>query len=244
VPPLQVRLALARVGQLFVQVPHLLTSVFVLVSQPLVSLPSQFPQPALQLLMAQVPVEQVAVALLRVHAVLQLPQCVVVVVWVSQPLLTSLSQLPRSGLHWIAQEPRLQLAVPPVVLQAWPQPPQLVTLVWMLTSQPSAVRLLQFRKSPLQLTIWQVRVAQLAVALAGLQGTAQAPQLVSVFSGVSQPLSAFPSQLSKPEPGVQVMLQTLALQDGVPLTVLQTLPQLPQFWTSALVSTQVLPHFV
>ena len=75
------------------QAPQLVV-VFRAVSQPLGSLPSQLPEPELQELIAQLPVEQVAVALARLHAVPQAPQLVVVFREVSQPLLALLSQLP------------------------------------------------------------------------------------------------------------------------------------------------------
>jgi hypothetical protein len=64
-------------------------------SQPFAALPSQLPKPVLQLPMAQLPVLQVAVALARLQPVPHVPQSVVVVVGVSQPLAKLLSQLAK-----------------------------------------------------------------------------------------------------------------------------------------------------
>ena len=91
-PVEQVAVALARL-QVVPQAPQLVV-VFRAVSQPLGSLPSQLPEPELQELIAQLPVEQVAVALVRLQVVPQVPQLVVVFREVSQPLLALLSQLP------------------------------------------------------------------------------------------------------------------------------------------------------
>lgn len=63
--------------------------------------------------------------------------------------------------------------------------------------------------------------------LALVQVTPQAPQLDVVFRGTSQPLVTLLSQLAKP--AVQLMVQVPALQPGVPLLELQTLPHVPQF---------------
>ena len=54
--------------------------VFVFVSQPFAALPSQLPQPALHERMAQVPVEQVAIALARAHATPHAPQLISVLI--------------------------------------------------------------------------------------------------------------------------------------------------------------------
>src|SRR5574337_468257 len=66
--------------------------------------------------------------------------------------------------------------------------------------------------------------AQVAVPLVELQTVPQAPQLVGlVVRSVSQPLLTRPSQL--PQPALQVMPQTEAVQLAVPLVEVQTLPQ-------------------
>lgn len=64
-------------------------------SQPLLSSPSQLPQPELQDWMRQEPVEQVALALLRLHEEPHDPQSLSVLRGVSQPLLSTPSQLSK-----------------------------------------------------------------------------------------------------------------------------------------------------
>ena len=66
-----------------------------------------------------------------------------------------------------------------------------------------------------------------------LHAVSQSPQCAVVVSEVSQPVSARPSQL--PQPLVQAMPHRPALQEGVPLTVLHTVPQAPQWVTLVLV---------
>jgi hypothetical protein len=59
------------------------------------------------------------------------------VVLVSQPSVPALLlQLPQPELQTIAQALPLQLAMPLALLQTEPQPPQFVTLVVVLVSQP------------------------------------------------------------------------------------------------------------
>jgi hypothetical protein len=67
--------------------------VFVLVSQPLFTLPSQSPKPTLHAVVVQVPVAHDAVALGRLHAVPHAPQLAAVRSDVSQPLTAEASQL-------------------------------------------------------------------------------------------------------------------------------------------------------
>jgi hypothetical protein len=71
----------------------------------------------------------------------------------------------------------------------------LLGLVFRLVSQPLALLPSQLPQPALQAPIWQVPELQSAEALAKEQGVPQAPQLVSVFRGVSQPLALLPSQL-------------------------------------------------
>jgi hypothetical protein len=79
--------------------PQLLRSVMRFVSQPLLSLPSQLPQPALQEAIWHIPLEQVAVALAREQMNPHAPQFVSVLRFVSQPLLSTPSQLAQPGLQ-------------------------------------------------------------------------------------------------------------------------------------------------
>jgi hypothetical protein len=83
VPPAQLSAALSS-EQLTPQLPQFVSDVRV-ASQPFGSLPSQFPVPGLQELIAQLPVVQVGVALARAHGTPQPPQSVSVRSDVSQP---------------------------------------------------------------------------------------------------------------------------------------------------------------
>jgi hypothetical protein len=86
--------------------------------------------------MAQLPVEQVAVALARVQAVPQAPQSVRLVSDVSQPLGALLSQLPYPDEQVGTQAPLVQAVLPCALVQAVPQAPQLLASVLILVSQP------------------------------------------------------------------------------------------------------------
>ena len=86
----QVEVELARLQT--VPQPAQLESEFSCVSQPLPGLPSQLPQPLLQLVSEQVPLAQLAVAWPRLHAVPQVAQSVSVVSEVSHPFAARPSQ--------------------------------------------------------------------------------------------------------------------------------------------------------
>jgi hypothetical protein len=79
-----------------------------------------------------------------------------------------------------------------------PHAPQL-TVVRNEVSQPLPSRPSQFSKPALHVEVTQLPVEQLAVALARMHVVMQPAQLVSVLSGVSQPLASAPSQLAKPD---------------------------------------------
>ncbi len=78
------------------QVPQLVL-VLSAASQPFASTLSQLPQPALQPVRVQLPVEQLAVPFARLQTVPQEPQLASVLSGVSQP--TAVVQLPKPGLH-------------------------------------------------------------------------------------------------------------------------------------------------
>ena len=100
------------------------------VSQPLVVLPSQLPKPALHDPIAHEPVEQVAVALVRLQVVPQLAQFASVVSDASQPLVSTRSQFAKLASHdEIAHEPVEQVGVAFGRAHALPQAPQLVSEV-------------------------------------------------------------------------------------------------------------------
>jgi hypothetical protein len=161
------------------QLPQWVTSLFRFDSQPLARVPSQFPKPPLQVI-PHTPAVQVAVPLTPLHAVVHVLQCVGSVLrLISQPFDALPSQLPYPALQLMPHTPPVQLGVPLLLLQVVPHPPQFVTLVFLLTSQP---------------------------------------------------LSTLPSQLANP--AAQVMPHTPPEHDAVPLVLLHTFGQLPQWFTS------------
>lgn len=196
-----------------------------LVSQPFETLLSQLSKPWLQL-MPQVLLLQLAVPFVELQALVQLPQRFTLLVrLVSQPLVKLPSQFEKPALHVIWQAPVTQAAAPLVVLQALLQVPQFEVVVT-LVSQPFVRFPSQFPKPALH-TMLHTPAVQVALPLVVLQGALQPPQcemLLCVFA--SQPLFALPSQF--PKPALQTMLHVPLLQLGVPLVVLQALPQLPQ----------------
>jgi hypothetical protein len=87
--------------------------------------------------MAQVPITQVPVALVGLHAWLQPPQFAIVLSCVSQPFAGLPSQSPNPALQVLRQTPSAQLTWEALVpWQATPQSPQLLTLVFVLTQLP------------------------------------------------------------------------------------------------------------
>jgi len=107
-----------------------------LTSQPLVASLSQLPQLAAHE-MLHTPAAQLAVPCDVLQAVEQVPQ------WtgsvprsVSQPFATLPSQFANPALQVIVHVPLVQPGVPWFELQAFPQEPQLATLVLVLISQP------------------------------------------------------------------------------------------------------------
>ena len=209
------------------QVPQLEALVVVFVSQPFATLLSQFPYPTLHAIPHFPPV-QLAVPLLVLHAAEQAPQFVaLVLVFVSQPFATLLSQFPYPALHAIPHCPPLQLAVPFVPLQAVLQAPQFVALVLVLISQPLAALLSQFSNPTLH-AIPHCPPLQLAVPFVLLHGVAQVPQFAAfVFVFVSQPLPRMPSQF--PNPALHTIPHCPPLHVAVPLVVLHAVAQLPHF---------------
>ncbi len=108
---------------------------------------------------------------------------------------------PSAGLVLQSANPELQLAITQVPLeqamvalapeQTWPQLPQLLTLLLMLVSQPSAWLPLQSAKPELQPAITQVPLVQAMVALAAEQTWPQPPQLLTLLLVFTQvPLQA------------------------------------------------------
>ena len=129
----------------------------------------------------------------------------------------------------------VQLSLAFARLHSTPQAPQLA-VVRMLTSQPSAYRLLQLAKPSLQPTMVHAELTHSALPLAAAQTVPQAPQLLAVFVRfTSQPLPGAPSQ--SPRPGAQLEMPQLPFtQFGVPPTAEHTLLQVPQLFTSELLA--------
>jgi hypothetical protein len=125
--------ALGRL-QATLQAPQLVREVNE-VSQPLLVLPSQLPQPLVHV-GAHTPELQAMVPWALVQVFPHVPQLVVVLSAASHPLVSRPSQLPYPALHPIAHAPSVQEAVPLVLLHTVPQVPQLPVLVWVLVSQP------------------------------------------------------------------------------------------------------------
>jgi len=137
----------------------------------------------------------------------------------------------------LTQRPAVQ-ACPDV--QVIPQPPQLLTLLVVLVSQPLPARPSQLPKPAAQVMPHEPP-AQLGVPLLPLHTLPQLPQLAR-FSAVpvSQPLPASPSQL--PKPGLhEATPHAPPEQDGAPLGVLQTTPQAPQLVVADRLASQPSP---
>jgi len=92
-------------------------------SQPLVGLPSQFPQPASQLAMPQLPPMQVPVACAGAQASLHPPQCTRLRSVSTQLLPQSESTAPHTDWH-IRAPPESSLHTGVLPLQTLPQAPQ------------------------------------------------------------------------------------------------------------------------
>jgi hypothetical protein len=182
--------------QVVAQVPQCAT-VLSEASQPLPTLLSQLPYPALQAI-EQVAAEHVGVPLTVLHATPQSPQFSALVFRsISQPLVRALpSQLPHPELHAMEQLPVAHAAVPWLVLHAAPQDPQLATLVLRLVSQPLPELPSQSPCGDVHEATPQTPPTQFGVPPAAEQTCAQVPQLLtSELVCVSQPLLALASQL-------------------------------------------------
>lgn len=223
--------------------PQWLVLVAVTVSQPFATFPSQLPKPELHE-MLQLPVVHDGVPLFVLQAAPHDPQWLVLLDrLVSQPFTTLPSQFPKPELQVMPQDPATQLAVPLAVLQAAPQAPQWLVLVLMLTSQPLAALASQLPNPELQ-AMPQTPAVHDATPFVELQAFPHAPQLATLeFRFTSQPLAALPSQLANP--ALQVMPQTPAVQNGVPLVLLHAVPQPPQwlvlFWVFVSQPFETLP---
>jgi hypothetical protein len=129
------------------------------------------------------------------HAPPHAPQLLVVVMAVSQPLATLLSQSAKPELHLILHVDPTHVPVPPDWLQPLPQPPQLFASLVVLISQPFPALLSQSAKPELHDEIEHVDPEHASVALFVLHALPQPPQLfLSVAVLTSQPFAPLPSQ--------------------------------------------------
>jgi hypothetical protein len=120
------------------------------------------------------------------------------VTFVSQPLLPLPSQLPQPGLQAGMQAPPVHMVAPFGLTQGMLQPPQLLTLFWMLVSQPLPALPSQLANPGLQPS-WHTPPEQLTLPFGLTHSLPQVPQLsTSLFELVSQPLLGLPSQLFQP----------------------------------------------
>jgi hypothetical protein len=239
VPVVHDALALARL-HVTPQAPQF-ESVWMLVSQPLAALLSQLPKPALQVPSWQAPPKHAAEAFEKLHALPHVPQCeTLVLVLVSQPLATLLSQLPKPELHAMVQAPPPQPGVPLTDEQAALQAPQCAMLVFVLVSQPLALLASQLPKPTLQVPSVQTPVEHDSAAFAKSQTTPQPLQSVVVRMLVSQPLLGLPSQLPQvvEHVGVQTPPEQVVLP--WPASCSQTMPQPPQFEVVVMLVSQPL----
>jgi hypothetical protein len=144
----------------------------------------------------------------------------------SQPLFGLPSQLKKPAAQLGEQTPLTHEVVPLALVHCVPHAPQLA-VVLTASSQPFVLFMSQLPKPAVQVPSVQVPVEQDSLAFARSHGVLHAPQSDRVFSGLSQPLEAVPSQLSKPAlhaPSVHVP----EAQDSAALARLQTEPQAPQ----------------
>jgi len=238
------------------QVPQWLTFEPRLISQPFAGTVSQLPKPALHVLSEHVLAVQTAEAFAYEHAVPHAPQLLTLFVrLVSHPFTGLLSQSPRPAEHVVVmQTPDEQPGAPPIPTQTFPHEPQLVTLVLMLVSQPSAAVPLQFPKPELHVEITQVPAEQPATAFANVQAVLQLPHRVgSVFRLASHPSADIALQSPYPEvhenPHVvpshvafEFVGTEQAVHDAPHVLTLELLAQAPpQLWYPAL---QEMPQLV
>jgi hypothetical protein len=145
-PPTHVDVACGKL-QTLPHAPQLFTSVFPLMLQPVVILPSQLRKPGLQFSGTQTPFVHIAVPLSSVQTALHVPQFLGSVSGsTSHPSLTTPLQSSKPGSHIpIAHLPPLQLGVAFGVTHALLHMPQFIGSVWPLMGQPSDGGSLQLR---------------------------------------------------------------------------------------------------
>lgn len=174
---------------------------------------------------------QAGVPLAAVHTVAHAPQLLkLLVVAVSQPLVTLPSQLAKPAAQAMPHWPAEHEAVPCVVLQTLPHPPHAPVLVSVFVSQPFAVLPSQSAKGAVHEAIWQDPDEHDATAFGRLQAVPQVTQFALVFRLVSQPSAYCPLQSAKP--ALQLPREHVELaQAATPLATEHALPHEPQLVT-------------
>lgn len=186
------------------QAPQFLTLVFVFVSHPFESMPSQSANPGLQLCTMQTPPSQAAVAFVRAQGRLHPPQLSgSESVLISQPSPGIALQLADGAI----QAPRRH----PLLLQVesafgnehtLPHAPQFDGSVRVFTSQPVDMSLSQLEKPALHWMISQALSTHCWFAFRRLQANPQVPQFLGsrllVVRFASQAFVRSPSQLANP----------------------------------------------
>jgi hypothetical protein len=143
----------------------------------------------------QAPVEQLAAALAREHAVPHAAQLVSDVSAVSQPFASVASQSPKPALHdEMAHAPVEHVGVALVRVHGAAQAPQCVSVL-SVCSQPFALRPSQSPSPAAQVVATHVPEAHVSLEPPMSQIVPHVLQSVSVLSGLSQPFAALASQL-------------------------------------------------
>jgi hypothetical protein len=227
-PVEQVSVAFGRLQP--VPQPPQFVSVVSGVSHPLLVVPSQLPQSDTHAPSVHVPLGQLSAAFARSQVAPHEPQFASVASEASQPFVSLPSQLPKPPLHdATAQVPVVHVAVAFGRLHAAPHAPQFAS-VRSDVSQPFASFESQSSKLLAQVVISHVPLAHDSPAFGSEHAMPHPPQFVSVFSGVSQPLTSTPSQFAKPalhEPMRQLPVE----QSEIAFARLHAMPHPPQLVT-------------
>ena len=227
-PPLEHSGVPLFVLQILEQVPQFAVSFLMFVSQPLVALPSQLPQPVSQAI-PHPPEVQDGVPLLALQTLGHDPQCAgSLFKSASQPSPTKPLQFDQPAEHVVMEQALPEQAdVAWFVLHARPQPPQFNALELVLVSQPFTKLLSQSPIGAVQ-AMPQVPLLHDGLPPDALHAFAHVPQWVASFLRLtSQPFATLPSQFAKFV--AQLIWHAPAAQDAVPLVVLHATPQPLQF---------------
>lgn len=158
-------------------------------SQPSAYWPLQSPQPVEQAATWQVVPLHAGVPWATEHMAPHAPQLATLfVIATSQPSTALLLQFAKPDWHAMPHWPAEQDGTPLVESQAFPQPPQLLVLVWVFTSQPLPASVSQSAKPVLQAPSAHVPVVHCAEAFGKLQTLPQVPQFETLLArSTSQP---------------------------------------------------------